>query len=496
MSPLQNNPSAPRTTLLAGSRRGRRPRLAVAAALALSLTAAACSDKAGPTTGAGTGTGTGTATTAATSAATLPAPITTTTATATATAQAPSCAIDEAQYADWDDFGKACNYAVPKTPGALPPRVQWEACGPAIGLSGCKKLKVRAGAAVHHVHAGAKRPDVIEIGFVEECVTDTSKHALLVLAEGDGPTLAAFASKGHEPGKCDVALTSLHQGAYTARLTESGDGGPGAFVGAPTQTSKPALLLAWEPGHADKGAVASDLRWIVYGPNGAKTARWTDPAPEFLTKNALNVEPALHHDEIFWADADMFVVKAANKVEKLRPSESGDSATALGTDGAHLVFFHKPAAEGGQITLAASPYTTEPDKLSPTAVLPLARRLDSTPWTVGCGYAAHQTSGNEVLIARLRDGTSWELASKGCDTGGLCFQRPLALTCTEVYLAAATKDGAQESIVRVTFAGLGKGKPPAAPPAPLAAPATSAAPSAEPTAAPSAEPTGAPAPAK
>ena len=456
-------------------------RLAAAtAALALPLAAAACSDKAG----SGSTTGAGATTTAATAAATLPAPSTTATATATATAAAPPCGIDEAQYVDWDDFGKACNYAVPKSPAALPPRVQWEACGPAVGLNGCKKLKVRTGATLHDVRAGAKRPDVIEIGFVEECVTDTSKHALLVIAEGDGPTLAAFASKGHEPGKCDVALTSLHQGAYTARLTEAGDSGPGAFVGAPTQTSKPALLRSWEPGHADKGAIASDVRWVVYGQSGAKTARWTEDAPEPLTDNALNVEPALHHGEIFWADADMFFVKAANKVEKLRPSEAGDSATALGTDGAHFAFFHKPAAEGGQITLATAPYATEPDKLSPTAVLPVARRLDATPWTVGCGYAAHQMSGNEVLIARLKDGASWEVASKGCDTGGLCLQRPIALTCTEIYLAAATKDGKQESIVRVTFAGLGKPRPPAAPPAPLAAPAATAAPTGTASAAP------------
>lgn len=450
---------------------------ALAAALALPLAAAACSD------GAPSGSG-ATATTQATTAA-LTAP----SATTTATAAAPPCAIDEAQYVDWDDWGKACNFAVPKTPAALPPRVQWEACGPAVGLNGCKKIKVRTGATLHHVRAGAKRPDVIEIGFVEQCVTDTSKHALLVIAEGDGPTLAAFASKGHEPGKCDVAFTSLHQGAYTARLQETGEAGPGAFVGAPTQTSKPMVLRSWEPGHADKGAVASDLRWLTYGPNGAKTARWTDTAPEALTDDALNVEPALHHDEIFWADVDMSVVKAANKIEKLRGSEAGDSATALGTDGSHLVFFHKPAEEGGQITLAASPYATEPDKLSPTAVLPLPRRLDATPWTVGCGYAAHQMSGNEVTIARLKDGVSWTATSKGCDTGGLCLQRPIALTCTEAYLAAATKDGKQESIVRVTFAGLGKGKPPAAPPAPLAAPATTASPSAAPTAAPSAAPT-------
>ncbi len=60
-----------------------------------------------------------------------------------------TCSIDEAQYVDWDEWGKDCGYGVPKAPGALPPRISWEPCGPAVGLSGCKKLKVRAGRRAH-----------------------------------------------------------------------------------------------------------------------------------------------------------------------------------------------------------------------------------------------------------------------------------------------------------------------------------------------------------
>lgn len=441
---------------------------AAAAALALPIALLACSDGKSGSSAAPSGSPTSSA-----AGATASGP-----ALATATAKPVSCAIDEAHYADWDEWGKACNFAVPKAVSALPPRITWEACGPALGLGGCKKLKVRAGATLHDVRAGARRPDVIEIGFVEECVTETSKHALLVIAEADGPTLAAFASKGHEAGKCDVGLMSIHQGAYTARLTVTGDAGPGASVGAPTQTSKPQPLRTWEAGHADKGAIASDVRWVSFGPNGAKTARWSDPTLETITENALNVEPTLHHDEILWSDVDTFVVKTAAKPEKLRGSDAGDSASSLGTDGSSLVFTHKPAAENGPISLVASPYATEPDKLAPSLVLPLPRRLDFAPWTVGCGYAAHAMAANDVLIARLKDGVSWTASSKGCDSGGLCLQKPIALTCTEVYFAAATKDGKEESLVRVTFAGLGKGKPPASPPAPLAAssgaPATSA----------------------
>lgn len=445
------------------------------ALIALPLLVNACSDGAKPS-GSGAGATTGTTGTAQVSASAS--------ASATAGPKVATCALDEAQYVDWDDWGKGCGFAVPKGQGALPPRISWEPCGPALGLTGCKKLKVRDGAALTSVLAGPKRQDVVEIAYVEECKTETAKYAQLVISEADGPTLAAFASKGHEPGKCDVDLVSLHHGAYTARISgEAGAAGPGAFVGAPTQMSKPVLLVAWEAGQAYRGAVASDRRWAVFGPNGAKTARWGDP-PDTLTDNALNVVPSLHHDEIFWADGEISVVKTAPKVEKLRGTELGDAASALGTDGQHLVFTYRAAGDDPKPVLVAGPYATEPDKLSWSTVLPLPKTLDATPWTVGCGYAAHAAGTNEVLVVRLKDGVSWTAASKGCEANGLCLDRPLAVTCSDVFFAAATKGGQDRTIARVTLAGLGKGKDPAAPPAPLGAPAASASASAAPSAAP------------
>lgn len=454
---------------------------AASALLALPLLMIACSDGSKPTgSGAGATSATATAAAASASATAGPKPVT--------------CALDEAQYVDWDDWGKACHFAVPKAPAALPPRISWEACGPAVGLSGCKKLKVRAGAALTSVRAGSKRPDVVEIAYVEECKTETQKYAQLVISEADGPTLAAFASKAHEPGKCDIDIADLHQGGYIARLTgEAGSAVPAAFVGAPTQTSKPAVLFSWDTGSAPRGAVVSDMRWVVFGPAGAKTARWGDPQPETVTENSLNVEPSLHHDEIFWADGDISVVKAAAKVEKLRGTELGDAAHALGTDGHHLVFTHRSSGDDAKPQLVAGPYTTEPDKLSLDAVLPLPKTMDvASPWTVGCGYAAHAAGTNEVLIVRLKDGVSWSAASKGCDSNGLCLEKALAVTCSDVFFSATSKSGQDRTIVRVTFAGLGKGKDPAAPPAKLGAPAASA--SGSPSAAPSTSASAAPKP--
>ncbi|MEZ4294186.1 MAG: hypothetical protein R3B70_04350 [Polyangiaceae bacterium] len=396
-----------------------------------------------------------------------------------------ACALDESVHVDYDDFGKECGFVVPKSPSALPPRNNWEPCGAAIGLPGCKKLKLRQGASLSRVIAGAKRPDVVEIGYVEECAAPGQKHAQLVISEADGPTLAAFASKAHEPGKCDVDILSLWQGAYTAKLTdESGASGAGAFVGAPTQTSKPKVLFSWEPGKAELGAVTSDVRWVVYGPSGAKTARWIDDAPETITQSSLNVEPTLHHDEVFWADVDLFVVKTAAKPEKLFASDSTDAMSAAGTDGNHIVATHRGA--GGKLTLVASPFALTADKVELSSVLPLPASIDNAPWTVGCGYAAHAAGKNQVLVVRLKDGVSWAAASPACDTEGLCLNKPLALTCKDIFFEATSKDDKNRTIARITHEGLGKGKPPASAPVPFGKPAGSAAPTA--TSAPTAQP--------
>lgn len=444
---------------------------AAGALLALPLLTIACSDgskPAGSSSGAAAGTGAATAAIAAGSTSVSAS------GSASAAPAGPTCALDEASYVEWDEWGKGCGFAVPKAPSALPPRNNWEACGSSVGLSGCKKLKPRAGAALTGVLAGEKRENVVEIAYVEECVSETSRHAQLVISEADGPTLAAFASKGHERGKCDIEIASLHQGAYTARLNEeAGPAGTGAFVGAPTQTSKPAVLFAWEAGKAPRGAVASDLRWVVFGPDGARTARWGDSQPDVLTQDALNIEPSLNHDEIFWADVEAFVVRTAAKVEKLRGAED-DSTSSLGTDGRHLVMTHKKGGADAKVSLIASPYADEAGKLAFESVLPLPRAPGAEPWVVGCGYAAHATGQNEALIVRLKDGVSWTAASKGCEAGGLCFDRPMAVTCSDVFFAASSKEGQERTIVRVTFGGLGKGKSPASPPAPLGAPAASA----------------------
>lgn len=435
---------------------------AAGALLALPLLANACSDGAKPSgSGAGPGTPSGTA-----QAASASAP-----ASASASGPAgPTCALDEAQYVDWDEWGKGCGFAVPRGVSALPPRISWEACGASVGLAGCKKLKTRGGAALTSVRAGQKRQDVVEIAYVEECRSETSKYAQLVIHEADGPTLAAFASKGHEPGKCDIEVVALHQGSYAARISGEG-GGAGAFVGAPTQTSRPAVLVPFEAGGAPRGVVVSDVRWVRFGPNGVSAAAWGDP-PEAVTQNSVNVEPAVNHRDIFWADVDAFVVKAG-KAEKLRESTGGDSLSALGTDGDQLAFTHKTAGDAPRYSLVVSPYTEEPGKLSLQSAAPLPGAPDATPWTVGCGYAAHAVGTNQVLIVRLKDGVSWTASSRGCDGEGLCLERPLAVTCSDVFYAAANRSGQERTIVRVTFAGLGKGKSAAAPPAPLGEPAAS-----------------------
>jgi hypothetical protein len=74
---------------------------------------------------------------------------------------------------------------------------------------------------------------------------------------------------------------------------------------------------------------------------------------------------------------------------------------------------------------------------------------------VGCGYAAH--GGIETgkgWLFRLSDGYSWQLPMAGCTppnlSNDICLNRPLAITCDEVFVQAV---GKVDTIVRLSMRG-------------------------------------------
>jgi hypothetical protein len=82
-----------------------------------------------------------------------------------------------------------------------------------------------------------------------------------------------------------------------------------------------------------------------------------------------------------------------------------------------------------------------------------------SPFTVGCGYAAHYIDlgdGKRVgaRIVRLADGTSWTLVTP---LTGPVFQDALAVTCTELFARVAI--GAETQVARIRLDSLPPGEP-------------------------------------
>ncbi len=102
-----------------------------------------------------------------------------------------------------------------------------------------------------------------------------------------------------------------------------------------------------------------------------------------------------------------------------------------------------------------SPYVTDPSQLKPRRLTSeVANAIGGPPVAVGCGMAAND-NGHGLRIIRVSDGSSWFLP----DVSGWDWQRPLAMTCNEVFVRVAIS-GPIYTMARVAIATLGPGSAP------------------------------------
>jgi hypothetical protein len=147
------------------------------------------------------------------------------------------------------------------------------------------------------------------------------------------------------------------------------------------------------------------------------------------------------------------------------------NADGFGTDGTHMVWVESQVNspyvvtpfEVGPRDVMVSPYAETAAALAPVrirsfpSIYPLI-----TPFAVGCGYAAHGgIDMGQGWLFRLSDGYSWQLPTAGCTppniSDDVCFMRPLAVTCDEVFVYTA---GKITTISRLEIAQLGPPTPP------------------------------------
>jgi hypothetical protein len=118
-------------------------------------------------------------------------------------------------------------------------------------------------------------------------------------------------------------------------------------------------------------------------------------------------------------------------------------ASDFGTDGKDMAWTEAfgreaPGKPWTTIDIMTAPFTTDPSAIQKRRLRSEAYSIGAGPFTVGCGYAAHEFSsvseGSGTRLVRLSDGRSWRLTKVIADAGTWVFTGPLAITCDELLI--------------------------------------------------------------
>lgn len=143
----------------------------------------------------------------------------------------------------------------------------------------------------------------------------------------------------------------------------------------------------------------------------------------------------------------------------LPPSPKLDrGASNLGGDGAVYVWTDQQK-KGKEFTFTVNDVFTAPATTSPETLAATSRRITkaasargtSSPWAVGCGYAAQRWE-YLLQVVRLSDGASWRYE---LGDGVHIFFGPRAITCEHIYGTIDTGESA-----RIRLDKLGEPLPP------------------------------------
>ena len=147
------------------------------------------------------------------------------------------------------------------------------------------------------------------------------------------------------------------------------------------------------------------------------------------------------------------------------PGDWSRGVEGFGTDGTQMVWVYGEGKGPRQEpypkrSIMVAPFARDPLALAPKRVrsFPSSESI-ILPSTVGCGYAAIETSASSVLVVRLNDGVSWEIRAPTADAGkSWHFTGAFAITCDEVFVGGGVAPAM--NIARVRLDALGPGTPP------------------------------------
>lgn len=401
--------------------------------------------------------------------------------------------------AGWElytDYDPQCGFYIATERKYLPEPIRWASCdelGGDAGLPGPDTIACRhmvldwepqpTGQHVAPFIPAWKTPQGTIALYLRRLV---GKHAYDLVADVDGPVSSAV----YESGPCLTELSHARDGKVLHRVRDnpydSEDQSGGAFGGA-ADALRPTVYFP--KGHRPAPYVSAEYRvganMFVENSGAARVYAFDTGALVTTILSAPEDADDVYGDYQFQGDDLFFNGNSAHRtIIKVRTAAAGmqtlighgadysRAAISFGTDGVDMVWTE--ASERVDLTRQSYPRVetwTAKYATSPSVVASTMRRLRSEyPSSyaernvVGCGYAAHivyppSTWGKAGLrLVRLSDGTSWELASESePQKYAFSLQRPLAITCDELFALGSTLSHVE--VVRIRIDSLGPGVP-------------------------------------
>jgi hypothetical protein len=396
----------------------------------------------------------------------------------------------------YTDYDPACGIYVPSAPTYLPEPFRWEPCSvldkgdgiPGPDSINCKRMvtdwTVASGGAKLIVGTPAEVIDGRARLQVTRIVVDL---ASLVVADADGPVRSAFLSTG----KCGVAPNSMRHGKAIYRIYEDArkDLMLGGAIGGSVDSLWPEVFFP--KGHRPSNSTSQQY---AIGANhfieelGGNNGVYSIASKSQVAKIPVAPEDAgmvyagyhFNGDDAFWVGdsgtrsaVKVWTLGGGTKTLVGWPGDVTRVAAAFGTDGTDMAWIEAstPVRSGvyANYDVWTAKYATDPGVVAQTKRHLLRDELKSfaEEFVVGCGYAAigirpdvdwGLTYGFRVV--RLSDGVSWVVQNESlAQHAGLVIQRPLAVTCDEVF-AKGRYSHKEDQVVRIRIDSLGPGTPP------------------------------------
>jgi hypothetical protein len=385
-------------------------------------------------------------------------------------------------------FDRTCGiYSAPSLSAKnFPPPIAWEPCDARVrtpdgGALICQQMADNWGSGV----AAGDSP----VGFFSSSYVDRPSQKVFlpllrkwgsrnlnIVAEVDGPIHQAVVSQTplcdlgtfSSIGAMDVAyhVEEFSSAAHTQTILAGALGGP--FDALPR-------MLRSYPNLPGVGYVAGANEFAEYGAAGFDTGSWVDGHRiDTITTSAPGqlAELTFQGDNLFFSMDDLnygrvqMFAHGTGVIDFISFGATTDSYAAdLGTDGADMVWTEAFGHPGGNtnpwttINIMTAPYTTDPTAIVKRRLRSEVRNLGDVPFTVGCGYAAHEIStlqGTGVRIVRISDGVSWSLFNLTSPL--LTWNAAVAITCSEIFVNF-NFGSTSTNLARIRLDSLGPGDP-------------------------------------